>query len=282
MTGIGFGIARETRSTAKRWLAPIVGYFGAVFLHFVWNMVATLSGTLVLVMLPIWFVLVLAFCCLVLWLVVRKGRIIRDHLKDEIFMGNLTEGELRMVTSFFGRWKAHTSYGGKAGRKFVDAAARLALSKWHADRAMGGRKRTVSADFVVPLRQQLHTLRAEVSRALGRAVEQPRAWAPPQAGGPSPYAQHPNYRPAPQGGPQGGYGGGGQGGGYGGPQGGQGGATAAADRACMRSLKCALSVITRSGCVSMTASKAMSTSVISSRPGVSARFPTRKSSLRQR
>src|SRR5690606_27756445 len=107
-------------------------------------------------------------------------RIIRDHLKDEIFMGNLTPAELAMIGSFFGRWKAHFSYGGRAGRRFVDAAARLALSKWHADRAMGVAKGTVSADFVVPLRQQLHTLRAEVSRALGRPVEQPRPWAPPQ------------------------------------------------------------------------------------------------------
>lgn len=217
MTGIGFGIARETRSTAKRWLAPIGGYLGAVFLHFVWNMAATLSGTLVLVMLPIWFLLVLGFGCLVIWLVVRKGRIIRDHLKDEIFMGNLTQAELTMITSFFGRWKASFSYGGKAGRRFVDAAARLALSKWHADRAMGGTKGTVSADFVVPLRQQLHTLRAEVARALGRQVEQPRPWAPPGAPHAAPPVQQPQWRPPP--GP-GGYGGPHGGGGYGGPQGG--------------------------------------------------------------
>lgn len=225
MTGIGFGIARETRSTAKRWLAPLVGYLAAVFLHFVWNMAATLSGTLVLVMLPIWFLMVLGFACLVIWLVVRKGRIIRDHLKDEIFMGNLTQTELVMITSFFGRWKASFSFGGKAGRRFVDAAARLALSKWHADRAMGGKKGTVSADFVVPLRQQLHTLRAEVSRALGRQVEQPRPWAPPGAPhhAPHPQVQPPHWRPplgpGGYGGPQGGGGHGGpQGGGYGGPR----------------------------------------------------------------
>lgn len=219
MTGIGFGIARETRSTAKRWLAPIAGYFAAVFLHFVWNMAATLSGTLVLVMLPIWFLLVLGFAGLVIWLVVRKGRIIRDHLKDEIFMGNLTQAELTMITSFFGRWKAQFSYGGKAGRRFVDAAARLALSKWHADRAMGGKKGTVSADFVVPLRQQLHTLRAEVSRALGRQVEQPRAWAPPQQQQMHPYHSPPQgWRPPPGPGGYGGPPGGGYGGGYGGPR----------------------------------------------------------------
>lgn len=228
MTGIGFGIARETRSTAKRWLAPLAGYAAAVFLHFVWNMAATLSGTLVLVMLPLWFLLVLSFSGLVVWLVVRKGRIIKNHLKDEVFMGNLTEAELAMIGSFFGRWKASFSYGGAAGRKFVDAAARLALSKWHADRAMAGRKSTVSADFVVPLRQQLHTLRAEVARALGRPVEQPRPWAPPQQAHPSPYASHPQQPqgwrppPGPGYGPQGGGGYGGPGGygggGYGGPR----------------------------------------------------------------
>lgn len=201
MTGLGFGISRETNKTWLKWLAPIGGYLGAAFLHSVWNTAATISNALVIIMLPLWFLFVFGFFGLVVWLVVRKGRIIRDHLKDEVLMGNMTVWELALVTSPVARIKATFSFGGAAGRRFVDAAARLALSKWHTGRATQGRKLTISADMIFPLRQELFKLRAEVARALGRQVEQPRPWQP---GAPLPWPQpqaqqHP--RPAPPAGP---------------------------------------------------------------------------------
>lgn len=158
------------------------GYFFAVFLHSVWNTAATISNQLVLLMLPLWFLFVFAFVGLLIWLVARKGRIIRDNLKDEILLGNLTPWELGLITSPIARLRATFSFGGSAGRKFVDAAARLALSKWHTARATQGRKLTVSADMVAPLRQDLHRLRGEVSRALGKPVPQPTPWSAPRAG----------------------------------------------------------------------------------------------------
>jgi hypothetical protein len=118
------------------------------------------------------------------------------------------------VTSPVARLRATFSFGGSPGRQFVDAAARLALSKWHTGRASQGRKLTVSADMIFPLRQELHKLRGEVSRALGRPVEQPRPWQP---GAPLPWPQPQQARaqaqPAPyQGQPPGPYWGGGRGG----------------------------------------------------------------------
>ena len=181
MTGLGFGIARETNKTWLKWLAPIGGYFFAAFLHSTWNTAATLSNALVLLMLPLWFLFVLAFFILVIWLVKRKGKIIRDHLRDEVLMGHLTPWELELITSPIGRFKATFSFGGAAGRRFIDAAARLALSKWHTGRATMGRKMTVSADMIYPLRQDLFRLRGEVSRAMGRPVQQPAPWQPPGA-----------------------------------------------------------------------------------------------------
>ena len=200
MIGLGFGVARETTKTWVKWLAPIGGYFFAAFLHSVWNTAATISNALVLLMLPLWFLFVLAFFILVIWMVRRKGRIIRDHLKDEVLMGNLTPWELDLVTSPVASLRATFGFGGSAGRKFVAAAARLALSKWHTGRATQGRKLTVSADMIYPLRQELHKLRAEVSRALGRPVAQPQPWAPPPA---AQRAHAPPYPPHP---PHGGWG----------------------------------------------------------------------------
>ncbi len=195
MTGLGFGISRETNKTWLKWLAPFGGYLFAAFLHSTWNTAATLSGVLVAIMLPLWFLFVIGFGVLVIFLVKRKGKIIRDHLRDEVLMGNLTPWELELVTSMFAATKATFRYGGKAGRQFVHAAARLALSKWHTGRATQGRKLTISADMILPLRQELFRLRGEVSRALGRAVQQPQPWTP---GGAPPYAQQPAQAPATQ------------------------------------------------------------------------------------
>ena len=197
MTGLGFGIARETNKTWLKWLAPIGGYMFAAFLHSTWNTAATLSNALVLLMLPLWFLFVLAFFGLVIWLVKRKGKIIHDHLRDEVLMGNLTPWELTLITSPVGRMKATFNYGGSAGRKFIDAAARLALSKWHTGRATQGRKLTVSADMILPLRQDLHRLRAEVSKAMGKQVEQPRPWTPPQMMAPGQQQQPQGYAQPP-------------------------------------------------------------------------------------
>ncbi len=179
MTGIGFGLARE-RAGHWKWLGPIGGYFFAAFLHFVWNFAATLSGMLVMVMLPLWFLVVFSFLLILVTLVRRKGRIIRDNLKDEVLLGFLTPYELELATSAFGSLKATFNYGGSAGRAFVGAAAKLGLSKWHTARATKNREATVSEEYIVPLRQELTKLRARVERSLGRPVEKPRVWLPPR------------------------------------------------------------------------------------------------------
>jgi hypothetical protein len=98
-------------------------------------------------------------------------------------MGSITPAEVDLVTSTIGWWRA-SAWGGAPARRFIEAAGRLALSKWHAARATKSRKATVSADFVLPLRQDLHRLRAEMSRALGRPLPAPVPWQP---GMPAPF-----------------------------------------------------------------------------------------------
>ncbi len=179
MTGIGFGVARETSKPWLKWLAPLAGYSGAMLLHCVWNTASTISGFVFVLMLPLWLLFVCAFLGIVIWLVVRKGRIIRAHLRDEVLLGNLTGQELELVCSPFASLNASVGWGGAAGRRFVKASARLALCKWHANRAMRGKRHTVSTDWIVPLRQEIRELRADMARALGRPIPQPRPWSPP-------------------------------------------------------------------------------------------------------
>jgi protease PrsW len=180
MTGIGFGVARETSRVWLRWVAPLCGYACACIVHFMWNFLPTLARDAFAYTLPLWLLAVLLFFGIVVALVVRKGRIIRAHLQDEVLLGNLTAAEVALVTSPFARLRARASFGGSAGVRFVDAAARLALSKWHTTRAARGRHLTVSAEFIAPLRRELHELRAAVSRSLGRPVPLPVPWSPPR------------------------------------------------------------------------------------------------------
>jgi RsiW-degrading membrane proteinase PrsW (M82 family) len=219
MTGIGFGIARESTQAWKKWLAPFGGYCLAVAMHFTWNAAGTISSGLFIVMLPLWFMLVLGFLAIVIVLVRRKGKIIRQHLQDEVLLGNLTRWELDLVCSPVGRLRATFGWGGGVGRQFIRTAARLGLSKWHTVRAQKGRARTVSVDFIVPLRQELFQLREQIGRMRGGRIERPQAWTAPPAQQPAmqpAYAQQQPHAQQQWGG--GGGGGWGQQGG-GGPQG---------------------------------------------------------------
>jgi RsiW-degrading membrane proteinase PrsW (M82 family) len=162
MTGIGFGLARESSKAWVRVLAPIAGYFTGVTLHAIWNFVPTVIPDAFFIMLLFWLLFVVAFGMIVIVLVIRKGQVIRDNLKDEVLMGNLTHEELELVCSPVGRLKCTFSWRGATGRNLIRAAARLALSKWHTARAMKGQKRTISADFIVPLRRDIAVIRQEL------------------------------------------------------------------------------------------------------------------------
>ena len=207
MTGIGIGIARETHRTWLKILAPIIGYFCAVTLHAIWNGSAVLSDAtgvpFIVLTILLYLVFVVLFTLLMIALVVREGRIIRKFLSDEVLLGTMTQQEVDLVCSPIGRLRALLTRGGLKGRRFVGAAATLALKKWHVTRAMEGKKATVSMDFIVPLRQELAKIRAEMG------IPQPGQPAPAYTGG----APQPGYPPQGGGYPP-------QGGGYGGPPGG--------------------------------------------------------------
>jgi len=178
MTGLGFGISRETHRRWLAWLAPLAGYCSAVVLHSTWNTAATLSGMLTIIMLPLWFCFVCGFAVMVLLLVRRKGQIIAKHLHDEVLIGFLSLPEYDLVTSAFSWWRATFSWGGRPGRQFVGAVSRLALSKWHSTRSVESQTRTISGAFVAPLRQEIKRLRGEMSRSLGKPLPEPAPWRP--------------------------------------------------------------------------------------------------------
>lgn len=166
MTGLGFGLARESTKTWVRVLAPLGGYALGVSLHAAWNFLPTAlgraMGAVFLPWLLLWLSFVATFFGIIVALVIRKGRVIRNHLRDEVALGVLTQEELDLVCSPVGRLRCTLGWRGATGRSFIRAGARLALSKWHTARAMQGQKRTISADFIAPLRHELAQLRQEL------------------------------------------------------------------------------------------------------------------------
>ncbi len=173
MTGIGFGVARETETPWVRYTAPFIGYGGACLLHAIWNGSATLAGSLgesglifFLVSLLVWFVFVGVFLLIVITLVRRRGRIIRQFLQDEVVFGHLTQDDVELVGSAFGLLKARSRWGKKGG-EYARAVARLSLSKWHTARAQKTKNQTVSMDFILPLRARIKELKHELGIPMG-------------------------------------------------------------------------------------------------------------------
>lgn len=167
MTGIGFGLARESESKWMKGLAPLAGYCVGVCLHAMWNFLPTAlgpsMGAIFVPWLILWLCFVVAFGGMIIALVIRKGRVIRDYLKDEVLLGYLSPDELELICSPVGRLRCTFSWRGTTGRQLIRAASRLALSKWHTARAMKGQKRTISADFIAPLRQEVTRLRSALA-----------------------------------------------------------------------------------------------------------------------
>ncbi|MEQ9324464.1 MAG: PrsW family intramembrane metalloprotease, partial [Polyangiaceae bacterium] len=163
MIGIGFGLGREHGSDWGKVVFPIGGYMLGVFLHAWWNGLPQIFPGAFVLNLVVGILMALSFFVLVCLLVYRKGKTIKEYLRDEVLVGTITQEEFDLITSYGGRLKARMSWRGKAGAEFVAAGARLALSKWHTARAMKGKKVTISADFIVPLRQEMSRLRQEMA-----------------------------------------------------------------------------------------------------------------------
>lgn len=155
-TGIGLGIASQTRSPVRRLVAPLLGYAVAVTLHSTWNQSAVqgLRGFVagyVELMLPVFVVIVVV----AVWLSSRESRLIAGALPDYARAGWLPAYDVAMVASSAQRRRARrwaaTSQGRPARRAMADyqaAASELALLRARAARGnrvadFAGRERSL-------------------------------------------------------------------------------------------------------------------------------------------
>jgi len=142
MTGIGLGLARETRVRSRKVLAPLAGFGAAMILHSVWNLAASTDTFFVvyfLVMVPIFCGVIL----LVAWSLRREGRIIRAHLAPYVEAGVLAPAELDLMCTVRGRMRdsvrSFRRGGIRAWRRHGElhqAVSELAFHRWRVGRGI--------------------------------------------------------------------------------------------------------------------------------------------------
>jgi protease PrsW len=199
MTGIGLGIAANTRHLAVRILAPLGGYLLAVTLHAMWNAsaslgVRTLVGVYLLVMLPM-FVFVVA---LVLYQRRREQRVIGAELPGFAAAGWIAPSEANLLESMAGRrsWlRAVRRRSGPAVAKMVaeyqSAVTELAILRHRMARGSLGPHAIEWHD------EMLQEVLERRARAVGAPDALHAAWgrqSPPPGWAPPPVGPH---RPGP-------------------------------------------------------------------------------------
>jgi RsiW-degrading membrane proteinase PrsW (M82 family) len=127
MTGIGLGLARQSRSMAIKVIAPPLGLLAAMSMHSIWNGSGVLFGggafilTYILIMIPAFFIMLVVIALALR----REGQIVREHLVVELQGGVFTQDEYKRLGSIFGRMGAS-----------FDALSRGGVGHWQAARQL--------------------------------------------------------------------------------------------------------------------------------------------------
>jgi RsiW-degrading membrane proteinase PrsW (M82 family) len=168
MTGIGLGMARETHNAAMKLAAPVIGYFGAMFLHALWNTLASFdSGTFFTGYFLLEAPMFITFLGVIFHLVRREGRILKQTLAVEVERGLITQHQLEIAISVFRRtgWVA-AAFGNTslfdARRRFLRAVAKLGLCHWHKQRAIAAQVHTDSFPLINQLQAEVFSLRDRI------------------------------------------------------------------------------------------------------------------------
>lgn len=145
MTGIGLGLARQTRNTAVKLITPTVGLLVAISMHSIWNGSGALFGcgafllTYILIMVP-GFVILLVVIGFGLR---REGQIVRQFLQTDLEKGLFTREEYQQLGSIMGRmgssFNAFTQRGVRGWRtrmRFNQLASELAFLRCRVARGL--------------------------------------------------------------------------------------------------------------------------------------------------
>ena len=145
LTGIGLGLARQSRSTFAKLILPVLGFAMAIALHAIWNGSIVIFGgagfliAYIVIMVPT-FAIILIITALALR---REGQIVREFLVKDVQGGIFTPDEYNRLGSIRGRMGANfnaLSRGGvghwRASRQFHQTASELAFHRSRIARGM--------------------------------------------------------------------------------------------------------------------------------------------------
>ena len=168
MTGLGIGIASQSKNRTVQRIAPLLGLGAAMALHSTWNTAAgggQFFGVYLLIFVPVFLgvILILYFGRR------REARIIRRQLEPEVARGVLSPGEIALLSSSKARRRAGQRVrllrgrkGRRAVREYCRAASDLAFHRQRVARGLapGG---AVAAQSEARLIAQLHAAREPIA-----------------------------------------------------------------------------------------------------------------------
>lgn len=169
LTGIGLGLARQSRNTLVKLSTPLLGLAMAIGLHSIWNGSIVMFGgpgfliTYLLIMVPA-FAIILVVIFLALR---REGQIVRQFLVPDLHGGIFTADEFNRLCTIRGRMGANFSAfsrGGwghwRASRQFHQTASELAFHRSRIARGMNtADAQEREAAYQIALRDLLQRLR---------------------------------------------------------------------------------------------------------------------------
>ena len=145
LTGIGLGLARQSRNTFVKIVTPVLGLLTAIALHSIWNGSIVVFGgagfllAYVLIMVPA-FVIILIVILLALR---REGQIVREYLLPDFQQGLFTHDEYNRFCTIRGRIGSNfnaLSRGGwgtwRASRQLNQTASELAFHRSRVSRGI--------------------------------------------------------------------------------------------------------------------------------------------------
>ncbi len=128
-TGIGFALARQSRSMLVKFIAPLAGLGVAMFTHSFHNTLAGFSRGLEGLALGTfldwsgWFFMFI----FAIWMIAREGKLMLKHLQEEVSAGRMTASQMKRASSPFG--SAFAFLGGRAASRFYQVCGELAHKK---------------------------------------------------------------------------------------------------------------------------------------------------------
>lgn len=137
LTGIGLGVARQSKNTFVKIITPVLGLMAAIGLHSIWNGSIVVFGgggfliAYLLIMVPVFFIILVV----IVLALRREGQIVREFLAD-LRGGVFTQEEYDRLCSIRGRMGANFnafSRGGlgswRTSRQLHQAASELAFHR---------------------------------------------------------------------------------------------------------------------------------------------------------